>query len=66
MSLTHFLAKMKISRMVSGGGDVIFEAGRWKFQIGWGGLCEIPSVVGVWMLFGTTQSLFISFPKLSF
>ena len=28
--------------------------GRW-----WGGLSEIPSVMGVWILSGTTQSLFL-------
>ena len=39
-----------------GGGGVTFVFKKWKFRGGGGDLREIPSVVGVWIFSGTTQS----------
>ena len=37
------------------GRGVILVVKNWKFWGGGGGLCEIPSVVGVWIFSGTTH-----------
>ena len=37
------------------GGGVILVVKKWKFRGGGGTLCEIPSVVGVWIFSGTTH-----------
>ena len=37
------------------GGGVILVVKKWKLRGGGGTLCEIPSVVGVWIFSGTTQ-----------
>ena len=52
-TLTHFLAKTIFFQRVCGVNSVVKK---WKFQEGGGGgLCEILSVMGVWILSGTTQ-----------
>ena len=38
-----------------GGGEGILVVKKWKFRGGGGTLREIPSVVGVWIFFGTTH-----------
>ena len=65
-SLTHSLAKIIFSRGYGGVYKIVVEipegwgvnlvVKNWKFRGGWGGLREIPSVVGVWIFSGTTQS----------
>ena len=40
-----------------GGGGVKKIPKKWKILGGGGVLCEIPSVVGVWIFSGTTQSV---------
>ena len=48
-------------------GGVILVVKKWKFRGGGGGLCEIPSMVGVWIFSGTIQcdgktTITITFP----
>ena len=46
----------KIVVEISEGWGVILVVKNWKFRGGGGSLHEIPSVVGVWIFSGTTQS----------
>ena len=45
----------KIVVEIPEGWGVILVVKKWKFQGGGGGLREIPSVVGVWIFYGTTH-----------
>ena len=66
-TLTHFLAEIIFSKgygchykivveIPTGWGDY-FSGEKIKIRRRRGGLCEIPSVVGVWIFSGTTQSI---------
>ena len=56
-----------VVEILKGWGGVILVVKKWKFRGGGGGLCEIPSMVGVWIFSGTIQcdgktTITITFP----